>query len=163
MVAFERVVVKKPNSYMIIIGAGPGWREVEFNMLNLALGGHVLMTGAIKSEEMSDYISLADVFVNMSSRSTGLEPSMIEAMSQKKVIIGSEMSPIANIVEDGIDGFLLRPADTDSLASLVIEIFGGHLPVSEIREKAREKVVKLFDTRKMIHTIEDAYRKILLR
>lgn len=162
LTAFERVVVKKPSSHMVIIGNGPGWKEIEYNMLNLALGGHVIMTGALKAEEMSDYISIADVFVNMSSRSTGLEPSMIEAMSQKKVIVGSEVSPVANIVEDGVDGFLLRPADTDSLAVLLIEIFAGTLPVIEIRERAREKVVNLFDTRKMIHTVEDAYRTILL-
>ena len=162
LTAFERVVVKKPSSHMVIIGHGPGWKEIEYNMLNLALGGHVIMTGALKAEEMSDYISIADVFVNMSSRSTGLEPSMIEAMSQKKVIVGSEVSPVANIVEDGVDGFLLRPADTDSLAVLLIEIFAGTLPVIEIRERAREKVVNLFDTRKMIHTVEDAYRTILL-
>jgi len=98
----------------------------------------------------------------MSSRSTGLEPAMIEAMAQKKVIIGSEVSPISNIVEDGRDGFLLRPADTESLSHLLIEIFSGGLPTADIGERASEKVHNLFDTKKMVHSIEEAYQKILL-
>jgi len=162
LIAFEKVAIKKPNAYMIIIGNGPGWKEIEFQMLSLALGNRVIMTGALKSEEISDYVTISDVFVNLSSRSTGFEPSMIEAMAQRKVIIGSEVSPIAHIVEDGRDGFLLRPADTESLAHLLIDIFSGGLPIADIGERAREKVINLFDTRKMVHSIEEAYRQILL-
>ena len=72
------------------------------------------------------------------------------------------MSSISNIVEDGRDGFLLRPADTDSLANLLIEIFSGGLPIADIGERAHEKVTNLFDSRKMVHSIEEAYQKILL-
>lgn len=160
--AFERLAVKKPNSYLLLIGNGPGWKQIEFQMLNLALGSKVIMTGALKTEEVADCISIADVFVNMSSRSTGFEPAMLEAMAQKKIIIGSEMSSISNIVEDGRDGFLLRPADTESLANLLIEIFSGGLPITDIGERAHEKVTNLFDSRRMVHSIENAYQKILM-
>lgn len=162
LIAFEKVAIKKPNAHMIIIGNGPGWNEIEYQMLSLALGSRVIMTGALKADDITDYITISDVFVNLSSRSTGFEPSMIEAMAQKKVIVGSEVSPIAHIVEDGRDGFLLRPADTDSLSHLLIDIFSGSLPITDIGERAREKVINLFDTRKMVHSIEEAYRKILL-
>lgn len=161
--AFERVVIKKPSSYMLIIGNGPHWKDIEFEMLNLALGSKVIMAGAVSSEELSDYISISDVFVNLSSRSTGFEPSMIEAMAQKKIIIGSEVSPIANIVEEGRDGFLLRPADTDSLSRLLMDLFSNTKPVTEIGERAREKVLNMFDTKKMISSLEEAYLKILNR
>ncbi|MNT62051.1 hypothetical protein D3C72_1997400 [compost metagenome] len=76
--------------------------------------------------------------------------------------MGSEVSPIANIIEDGRDGFLLRPADVDSMSNLLVEIFSGSMPVDEIGERARHKVLDLFDTPKMVKTTLDAYRKILL-
>ncbi|MEK6773780.1 MAG: glycosyltransferase family 4 protein [Bdellovibrionota bacterium] len=160
--AFEKVAIKKPNSYLIIIGNGPLFKEIEFEILSRALGSRVLMTGPLKETEILDYILLGDVFVNMSSRTTGFEPSMIEAMAQKKLIIGSEVSPISNVVADGVDGFLLRPADIDSLSNLLIEIFSGALPVDQIGEKARQKVIELFDTQKMVRALLDAYRKIIL-
>ena len=161
--AFEKVAIKKPNAYLILVGNGPQWKQIEFEVLNLALGNRVIMLGAIKASEILDYVLLGDVFVSLSSRSTGFEPSMIEAMAQKKLIIGSEVSPIANVVEDGIDGFLIRPADIESLSNLLIEIFSGNMPIDDIGERARRKVLDLFDTQKMVETVIDAYRKILLR
>lgn len=161
--AFEKVAIKKPNSYLIIVGNGPKFKHIEFQVLNLALGNRVVLTGAVPSTEIEDYIILGDAYVNMGSRSTGFEPSTLEAMAQKKVVLGSEVSPIANIIEDGQDGFLLRPADADSMSNLLVEIFSGTLPADEIGERARQKIVDLFDTLKMVQTTLEAYRKILLK
>lgn len=160
--AFERVAVKKPNTHMIVAGHGPRFKEIEFKMLNLALGGRVHLLGNISDEEFSDCISISEVFVNMSTRSTGFEPQMLEAMAQQKIIIGSEVSPLAHLVEDGVDGFLLRPADVESLSHLLIEIFSGSISAQDIGVRAREKVLNLFDTKKMVGAIEDAYRMILM-
>lgn len=160
--AFEKVAIKKPNSYLIIVGNGPKFKELEYQVLNLALGSRVVMTGAVPSTEIEDYIVLGDAFVNLSSRSTGFEPSTLEAMAQKKVVLGSEVSPIANVIEDGRDGFLIRPADVDSMSNILVEIFSGTMPADEIGERARQKVVDLFDTPKMVQTTLDAYRKILI-
>jgi glycosyltransferase involved in cell wall biosynthesis len=82
-------------------------------------------------------------------------------MAQKKVVIGSEVSPIANIIEDAQNGFLLRPADHTSLANLLLEIFSGTVPVIDIGARARDKVLALFDTKRMIQSLEDAYNHIL--
>lgn len=160
--AFEKVALKKPNSYLLVVGNGPKFKEIEFQVLNLALGSRVIMTGAIPQAEIEDYIVLGDAFVNMGSRTTGFEPSTLEAMAQKKVVLGSEVSPIANIIEDGLDGFLLRPADVDSMSNLLVEVFSGTMAADEIGERARQKVVDLFDTPKMVQATLDAYRKILL-
>ncbi|AHZ86780.1 glycosyltransferase family 4 protein [Bdellovibrio bacteriovorus] len=160
--AFEKVAIKKPGSYLLLVGNGPKFKDIEFQVLNLALGNRVILTGAIPAGELEDYIVLGDAFVNMGSRTTGFEPSTLEAMAQKKVVLGSEVSPIANIIEDGRDGFLLRPADVDSMSNLLVEIFSGTMPADEIGDRARQKVVDLFDTAKMVQSVLDAYRKILL-
>lgn len=161
LISFEKVALKKPNAHLIIVGKGPLMNQIELEILNRVLGSRVILTGALKSQELFDYISLCDIFVTLSSRTTGLEPAQIEAMSQKKLIIGSEVSPLSNIIEDGMDGFLIRPADTESLANLIIEIFSGTLPIDEMGEKARQKVLEMFDRTKMINGISNAYSKIL--
>lgn len=161
--AFEKVAIKKPSARMIIVGDGPLKRDIEFEMLNLALGSRVLFAGAVIGQELSDYIALAEVFVNLRSRTSGFEPSMLEAMAQKKVIIGSEVTPISTIVEDGKDGFLVRPADINGIATLLIQIFTDQLPVAHIGESARQKVMSLFDTQKMVQETLDAYYETLSR
>ena len=161
--AFERIAVKKPSTRLLFLGQGPKFKEIEREMLQLALGHHVIMTGDVKGQDLSDYIGLADVFVNLSSRTTGFEPSLLEAMAQKKVIIGSEVSPISTIVEDGRDGFLIRPADVRGLAALLLQIFDGQIAVSGIGENARQKILDIFDTGKMVDQTLSAYRSILER
>lgn len=159
--AFEQVVIKKPSSRLIVVGDGPKFKEIERKMLDLALGSRVIMTRSLKDSDVADDIALADVFVNLSSRTTGFEPSLLEAMAQKKVIIGSEVSPMATIVEHSLDGFLIRPADVGELTHLLLDIFAGHLPTIEIGERARQKVLDLFDPQKMVYETLNAYYAIL--
>lgn len=159
--AFEQVVIKRPSSRLIIVGDGPKFKEIEYHMLNLALGSKVIFTGAVKEGDIPDYIALSDVFVNLSSRTTGFEPSLLEAMAQKKIIIGSEVSPMASIVEHAHDGFLIRPADVPELTTLMLDIFAEHISATEIGEAARRKVVDLFDPEKMLVETLEAYYAIL--
>ncbi len=159
--AFEKTVIKKPSARLVIIGHGPKFKEIEFEMLSLALGSKVIFTGALSAVQVADHIALGDVFVNLSSRTTGFEPSMLEAMAQQKVVIGSEVSPIATIIDDGKDGFLIRPADTESLAGLLLAVFNGRILTEVLGSQARDKVLKLFDTKRMVDQTLEAYYQTL--
>lgn len=161
--AFEKVVLKKPNTYLLLLGSGPQWKSVEYEMLRLALGSRVIMPGYVTAEEMLDCILSSPIYVDLSSRSTGLEPSLIEAMAQKKVVIGSELSPISEIIQDGQDGFLVRPADVQTLSALLDKLINGvEINTEQIGEKARHKVVDVFNRQKMIDSLIKAYGHILL-
>jgi len=155
--AFERVAIKKPTARLVIVGHGPLRKEIEYEMLRLALGSRVVFSGDILASQIADYIALGDVFVNLSARTSGVEQSLLEAMAQKKVIIGSEVSPLANVVEDGLDGFLIRPADTFTLSELLLQVFNGQMSANEIGEHARQKVLNLFDSEKMLAQTLSAY------
>jgi 1,2-diacylglycerol 3-alpha-glucosyltransferase len=161
LLAFEQVVIKKPNTRLIIVGHGPRMKEIEYEMLMLALGSKVVFTGDVKDSDVPDYIALADVFVNLSSRTTGFEPSLLEAMAQKKVIIGSEVSPMSTIVEHAQDGFLIRPADVRELTTLLLDVFAGHIDAERIGDAARQKVLNLFDPETMVAETLNAYYAIL--
>jgi 1,2-diacylglycerol 3-alpha-glucosyltransferase len=161
--AFQKVAIKKPDARLIILGSGPLQHDLEYEIYSLALGSKVILAGAVTDQEIFDYISIGQVFVNLSSRSTGFEPSLLVAMSQGKTIIGSEVSAISSIVEDGIEGFLVRPADIQTLSQLLLDIFRGQLNTQEIGKRASLKVKDLFDTDKMVKTTIDAYKKILHR
>jgi glycosyltransferase involved in cell wall biosynthesis len=159
--AFEKVVIKKPSSFLLVVGDGPLKKEIEFEMLSLALGKKVLFTGEVRNVDIPDYIALGDVYVNLSSRSSGFDASMLEAMAQKKLVIGSEFTPLSTIVEDGEEGFLIRPADISSLADLLLQAFTHRLPIQKIGERARKKVLEIFDTKMMVQQTIDAYQKTL--
>ena len=160
--AFEKLAIKKPASRLIILGHGPLKKQIEFEMLNLALGSKVIFTGAVSNALIADYIALADIFVNLSARTSGFEPSILEAMAQKKVVIGSEVSPIGTIIEHGKNGFLLRPADTQALSQLLIRLCTDELPSDEIGENARLQMLNMFDIDKMVEQTLQAYEKTMI-
>lgn len=161
LAAFEDVALKHSNAYLVLVGNGPAWKDVEFEVLKKVLSSRVIMTGSVNSEELLTYITHSKVYINLSSRSTGLEPSLIEAMAQKKVIIGSELSPIAEIIDHGHDGFLVRPADEKGLEKLLSSILQNYNQFSEITENARQKVLDVFDREKLSDALLVAYYDIL--
>ena len=158
--AFEKVAIKKRSVRLIIVGEGPHFKRIEREMLDLALGSRVIFVSP-NQVDLLDYIALADVVVNLSSRVPGVDHTMVEAMAQKKVIIGSEVSPIAGMVEHGIDGFFIHPADISGLSTLLLGLFTGRLPAQQIGEQARQKAMSLFDTQTMVEQTVAAYRKTL--
>ena len=66
-------------------------------------------------------------------------------------------------VEDGVDGFLIRPADTFTLAELLLQVFNGQVQVAQMGENARQKVLNLFDSEKMLDQTLLAYAQARLR
>lgn len=159
--AFEKVVIKKPDLRLIVLGHGPRRHEIEYMIYNLALGNKVILTGAVNNADVPDYIALSDIFININPNTTGFEASLLEAMLQKKVIIGSVVSAMFSIVDDGADGFLIRPADINHLAQLLFSILNGQIDTLAIGEKAHKKVGDLFDTKKMVMATIDAYRTLV--
>ncbi len=159
--AFEKIIMKNSNVYLFLVGDGPRWKDVEYDMLKLVLGSRVIMTGSMTAEDLLECIAASSIYVDLSSRSTGLEPSLIEAMAQKKIVIGSELSPIAEIIEDGLDGYLVRPADDLNIAQLLEKVLNEQDAFALIGEAARDKVLKFFNREKMIDALLAAYFQII--
>lgn len=161
--AFERVAVKKNNARMVILGNGPVFKQVEYEVLNYALGRRVVFAGDIPSHQLTDYVCLADVFVNLSSRTSAAEQSLLEAMAQEKVVIASDVSAVSSVISNKSDGFLIRPADYDSLAELIFMVFNNEINSAEFGRRAREKVLNLFDSKKMVDQTLIGYQLALRR
>ncbi len=161
--AFQPVATKKPSSHLIIVGHGPAFKDIEYEMLNLALGSHVTLVGAVPAYEISSFIDLANVYIYLGGRASGYDPNLLEAMIQEKIIIGSEVSPIATVVEDGVDGYLIRPADISTLTQLLMGLFLNQIHSGDMGANARAKALDIFDTSKMVSGTLEAYASILGR
>ncbi len=165
--AFQKVVIKKPSSRMILVGTAPLSREIERKIYDLVLGNKVIVVGPVSHMDVTAYISLCDIFIDLSARTSGFEPSLLEAMSQKKVIIGSETGPISTIVENQTEGFLIRPFDKAFLEELIFSIFNKKIDSVEIGEKAHKKINHFFEPHiileKTISTYFDTLKKSMPR
>lgn len=162
LLAFEGIVLKKPDTRLIIVGNGPRRREIEFEVHKLALGNFVRFSGPIKNVEVPDFISICDIYITLSARSTGFESSVLEAMMQKKLVVASEVGALSSLIEDRKDGFLVRPADISGITQLLREIITQSIPTLEVGDSARRKVLNYFDPEKMISDTINAYYEALV-
>jgi glycosyltransferase involved in cell wall biosynthesis len=162
LTAFERVVIKKPRTALVIVGEGSGRFELEEHMLNLALASKVHFTGDRSPEEIDSYISACHVYVNLRSKSSGFEPTVLEAMASQKTVVASEVGTSSNLIQNGVDGFLLRPTEITSLSRLLLDVVSGQIDTEAVGRRARQKILQMFDTTKMVEETIQAYHAILL-
>ncbi|MGH9931396.1 MAG: glycosyltransferase [Pyrinomonadaceae bacterium] len=79
------------------------------------LGGRVHWLGAIAPPKMSDLYRAADTFV-LASHNEGLSNSLLEAMASGLPIVVTDVGGHSEIVDSGVNGYLVPPRDVEALA-----------------------------------------------
>jgi glycosyltransferase involved in cell wall biosynthesis len=161
--AFEKVAIKKPKAKLLIIGDGTHFKAAERICLELALDNRVTFLGKISKKSYLEYINLGDIFIQLSGHTSGLGIALLEAMSQEKIVIGSEFSPISNFITDHENGLLIRPGESEYLTNYIIDIFENPSNYLEFGQQARNKVIETLDRKKLAQSTAQAFESIIQR
>jgi glycosyltransferase involved in cell wall biosynthesis len=131
---------------LLLVGGGYQGQDEKLRKLrdDLDLKQSCLFTGRVPHEEVDTYYSVIDFFVYSRRRMrltdlvTPLKP--LEAMSMEKVVLGSSVGGIAELVEEGINGFLFNPDDPVALAETFLEVLKDPQNLEEMGPRARRYV-----------------------
>jgi glycosyltransferase involved in cell wall biosynthesis len=74
--------------------------------------------------------------------------SMLEAMSLGCLVIGSDTGPVAEVIEDGVNGLLVPFGDPAAIADRVVEALAHPARSHRLRIAARETVVERYDLKR---------------
>ena len=85
----------------------------------------------------------------------------IESMALKKPVVNTSIGWAQELIDNGINGYLVHPADTDLYAKRILDIFNNNAKALEIGKAARKQVEAKFDIAKNAE-INIAYYKTLL-
>jgi len=117
--AFGKVSRKYPAVMLKVYGEGPLRDELLAHARQLGLNGDDIFVGTfIDREELSCIMQKTDIFV-MPSLLEGQPVSLVEAMSYERPIIASAVGGIPELIQDGVNGLLCAPGDSDGLAQKV--------------------------------------------
>ena len=121
-VLFEALVpiVKAGLEFTLVI-AGEGSRRswLEQQAISLGLAPRVQFVGQV--DEVGGLLAAADA-VLLPSRWEGLPLVLLEAMVRARPVIASAVGGVPDVVEDGITGTLVPPADPAALAQALEQI-----------------------------------------
>lgn len=117
--------------------------------------------GPIERDKLKEYYSKS----NISCFPSWWEPFglvCIEAMAAGSLVIGSKEGGMNEIIDDGIDGFLVEPKDIQLLKEKIKEIIDLPKGVKmDIRKNAQQKVNDEFDSKVLLHQQLEFYKKVI--
>lgn len=108
---------------LLVAGDGDmegAWKELA---RSLGLEQRVTFLGNVPHAKIPLYIRAADVFV-LNSRYEGLSHTLLEVLTLGTPIVASNVCGNPEVVEDGVNGFLVDPFDSKALAARLRTLLG---------------------------------------
>lgn len=156
--AFRYVCEKLPRARLLIVGRGVLEKDLKEYAESIGLTRSVFFLGF--REDVETIMKASDVFV-LSSLSEGLPLALIEAMSCGLPVVATKVGGIPEVVEDGVDGFLVSPGDVPDLAAKILAASTDSTVAQSLTRNAYAKVRCKFTFAKMISDYERVYKELV--
>lgn len=137
----------------LIIGAGPERKKVE-DEFRKHCSDRTIFTGNKSHAEIIDFYSAAD-FSILPSLMEATSISGLEAMAAGLPLIGTDVGGIPELIENGKNGFLCKPADPQDLARKIHQLLGEDL--KKFGEQSRKRIETSFDWSRIAQRTNEAY------
>lgn len=117
MAAARTVIERSPQSVFVFLGAGEMLEALQAQAAALGIEGHVRFAGW--RPDVARMMSALDCFA-FPSINEGMGKALVEAMALGKPVVASRVGGIVDLVDDGVSGFLVPPADPQALADRIL-------------------------------------------
>jgi len=151
--ALSLIVKKHSKISLLLVGGDKEEYEMKRYSQEKGLQDSVIFTGNLSGQDLIDVFCSSNIFI-LPSYSEGFPLVILEAMAAGLPIIATPVGAIPEIIEEGINGFLVPPRDPSGLAEKIIFLIEnkplresmGENNVRKIREKYDLKPVSvIFD------------------
>ncbi len=152
------IVRARMPAKLVLIGDGPDRGAAEYLVRKKKLQKDVFFLG--KQDNVYEKLAAADLFLLPSQlESFGL--AALEAMACEVPVIATNVGGVAEVVEHGVDGFLVEPGDVKEAARYAIELLSRADRGREMGKIARLNAKKNFCANDVIPAYEAYYRRVL--
>lgn len=155
--AARRVVSRQPRVRFAIAGDGPLREQLEATARRLDLADRFRFLGY--RSDMPRVIAALDVYV-LPSLWEGLPLALLEAMAMGKPIVATSVGGNPEIVENGINGYVVPPRDVHALEHALIRICADDSFRRRVRRVNRDKFEAMFSLRAMVRAHEELYVEV---
>jgi glycosyltransferase involved in cell wall biosynthesis len=157
MVDIARVIVaRQENIFFKLAGEGPERERLERLIATYDLSESFHLCGQIT--QMDSFYNGLDVYLN-TSRHEGIPMSILEAMAHGLPVIAPRVGGIVEIIEDGVEGFLVPSRIPESFAEKCILLRNTELR-QQMGKAARAKIERAFSAQAMAQEYHRLYREL---
>ncbi|HSL92715.1 MAG TPA: glycosyltransferase, partial [Candidatus Limnocylindrales bacterium] len=151
-----RVLGRMPAARFVMIGDGELRPMVEQAVANGPLAGNFYLAGW--REEIPDLLRAFDVFL-LTSRWEGLPKVVPQALLSGVPVVATAVDGTREIVDEGVDGYLVPPGDVETLARRVSDLLAGKAVLNPFFK--RDRLLQEFDQMEMVRAQERLYDELL--
>ena len=159
--ALPAVREKYPEAYLVSAGDASDQRwlsRLQAEADSLGIARYVRFLGARR--DIPDLLRSCDLFV-FPSLYEGLGISLVEAMAAGCACVASRVGPIPEVIKQGVDGWLVPPADVRAFAEAVCLLLNDGERRRRLGEAAAESAHARFHPEIAARKLEAIYESVL--
>lgn len=132
IMVLKKLLASFPDACLLIAGNGPQKENLEKLAQVEGVQDHVRFLGY--TTQLQRYLEASDIEVACSYRE-GLPLNVLEAMLCGKPIVASNNRGHREVIQEGVNGFIVKPDDINAYAEAICYLFsGGNMNSGAIRE-----------------------------
>lgn len=161
--ALAQLRASHPNSNLLFAGAerDAGARAaLEKHAEDLGIASAVQFLGPVFGKEKDETFCRAGVLI-LPSHVENMPLSIMEGMAAALPVIASRVGATPEMIDDGADGFLIEPHDSDALAERVRLVLDDPELRRELGERGRAKALERWDRRAVAERTAALYAELL--
>jgi glycosyltransferase involved in cell wall biosynthesis len=147
-----------PNLRFLLAGEGPEEAMLREKARQLGLTDRIVFAGYIA--DTRQVYAAADILL-MPSRFEGLPMTLLEAMAMNLPVVASKLDGIAEVIEEGREGYLVDSADAAGFVERCAVLLENPAKSSELAANARTKIEARFSVERMTSAVESIYDRFL--
>ena len=165
---FNEVVKMNPNAKLILIGrdvsdtisGNPSTWQMMQNLFSKEAMERVSYLGSVSYADIQKQIEQASVCV-FPSFAEALPVSWLEAMALQKTVVASNIGWASEVIDDGVNGFLMHPINHIEYANRIIELLDNTDLQKQFGIAARKKIEEKFSMKIVAQQSLEFYNSII--
>ncbi|SHG37665.1 Glycosyltransferase involved in cell wall bisynthesis [Halobaculum gomorrense] len=154
--AFPEIKQHRPDAQLLLIGGGDLMTELKSEAKSTDYQDDIVFTGLLSN--VFPYLPAFDVAV-FPSLWEGLPLAPAEAMAARCPIIGTDIPPFREVVNDA--GILVEPKDEAALADAIIQLLDDPVRRRELGSRGYKRVTENFSIERTVEEYVDLYRELV--
>ncbi|HOV11474.1 MAG TPA: glycosyltransferase family 4 protein [Bacteroidales bacterium] len=160
--AFAVVQKSVPDAHLLIVGDGQQKNHLQYLASDLGITDACTWMGRLPWSEAMRSLGLMDIVV-VPSRFEGFGLTAIEAMACGKPVVASNVDGLAEIIQDGENGFLVASEDVNGFADCIVGLAYNEAKRKAIGKAARKCVEEKYAYPMFSESIRALYQAVRLK
>ena len=145
---------------LLLVGEGSIKERLASLAHKLGLDDSVEFMGWRPFEELPELICRGAIYA-FPSFFEGMPWAVLEAMACGRAVVASNIPGIKDIIDDGVNGILVKPGDIHSLADAIATLMEDEALRRRLGENARDKMLRYYDISVIVDKMEKTCMELL--